>query len=611
MIRRVLRLLLLLSFVLFKIKAADTGLQYQLNWVSEAEKSFNISLRVSPSKGKTTSFKIPAWRPGRYILQNYSAAVSHVVARTEDGSLLPFQKLDKDTWQVVNPSKGKIVFQYRYYAGVLDAGSSFIGKDIYYFNGINLFAYIPERLSEPCTLTLPVLSIPGNTLKVATALPGGEKGIFVARDYHHLVDCPVVISSRIRTLTFQENGATFYLHFQGNYRGNADTDEWLKTAAARLFREQAAVFNQGFPFKEYHCLYILSPYNFRHAVEHATSSCYTLPEESTSSIEAIQYGILGITSHEFFHVWNVKRIRPSALLPYNYEKEAYTGLHWFTEGVTSYMEQLTLARAGLRTEQEFLSHLSSITTQLENAYSSDLISCEMSSFDSWLSQARIGNPWHRTSFYSMGERAGFLLDLLLRKYSEGNQGIEELFRRLDTRYGLTGKGMPENGVEQVAIEMAGEPARIFFNNHIRGVVPIEYNSLLSPLGLKAVRYPDSMKTWERLGLQVQKESGGIFLRVQVKPGSDAMKAGISDDDLIVEVFNKPLAEADITRLTKLQTGDSIPVRILSAGVSQIFTIVYSGIHQPFTLKFQADTQASTEVRLSRESWLNSLLPDEK
>lgn len=607
--------LFLSGFFLFSLSlsgANSAGYLYTVEWLPEAERTFLLTVETAPQKGKSTQFKIPAWRPGRYILQNYAAAISHFQAWDANGKILAFQKIDKDTWEVSNPEKGIIRVQYRFYAGILDAGSSYIAKDLYYFNGVNLFLYVPDRLNVSCRVKIPALQKLGNTLKVATALPSaGQTGSFLAKDYHNLVDCPVILSSRIHTIEFTEGNAKFYLHFQGNYRGTPESDQWLQKAAARLFREQAAVFNSSFPFSEYHCLYLLTPYNFRHAVEHATSSCYTLPDEVTTSTEGMRYGVLGITSHEFFHVWNVKRFRPAAMQPYDYSKEAYTRLHWFTEGVTSYMEQLTLARADLRSESEFLSHLSTISTSLDNAYASGLLSCEESSWDSWLSQSRNGNPYHRVSFYTQGERVGFLLDLLLRKYSPGNQGIEVLFRKLEEQYGKTGKGIPENGIEQVAIELAGPPAQLFFAKYVKGTGPFEYADFLPIVGLQALRVPDSLKTWERLGIQAQKESGGIFIRTQVRPGSDAAKAGIADDDLIAELFNKPLAEADITRLTRLQPGDTIPVRVISGNISQSLLIHYSGNALPFILKFQADPQAGTEVVLTRESWIHSLLPDEK
>lgn len=613
MIRKQLFLLFLLGFFALGLQAAEQpGYRYIVEWLPESERTFLISVETLPTKGKFTEFRIPAWRPGRYIIQNYAAALSHFQAWDANGKILTWNKTDKDTWTVNNPAKGKIRVQYRYYAGILDAGSSYISKDFYYFNGINLFLFVPGRMDAPCSVEIPALSRIGNNLKVATALPSaGKPGYFTASDYHHLVDCPVIISSRIHTVEFTEGNAKFYLHFQGNYRGNPETDTWIQTAAARLFREQEAVFNTGFPFREYHCLYILSPYNFRHAVEHATSSCYTLPEEVTSSTEGMRYGVLGITSHEFFHVWNVKRIRPAVLNPYNYQSEAYTGLHWFTEGVTSYMEKLSLTRAGLRSENELLSHLATISSSLDNSYGGNLISCHEASFDSWLSQNKNGNPFHRVSFYTQGERAGFLLDMMLRKHSPGNQGIDYLFRRLDDRYGKTGKGVPENGVEAIAIEMAGEAAKVFFANHIYEARPIDYAAYLKVVGLNVKSVPDSLKTWERLGIQAQKESGGIFIRAQVRPESDAARAGISDDDLIAELFHKPMAEADLAQLTRLQPGDTVPVRVLSGNTSQNLIIQYTGKQLPFILKFQPDAEASTDALLVRESWIHSLLPDEK
>lgn len=609
--RFLLILLVSMAGAFFLRAAKPEAIQYRVEWLPEAARTFVITMEVLPEKGKTTTLQFPAWRPGRYILQNYAAAVSHFQASDAQGRTLEWEKSDKDTWKVNNPAKGILRIQYHFYAGTLDAGSSYIGKDIYYFNPINLLAYVPSKMDLPCLVEIPALKDSSN-LQIATALNAtATPDLWVASDYHHLADCPVIISSRVHTVSFQVNGADFYLHFQGNYKGNAESDAWLQQAAARLFREQAAIFGGTFPFKAYHCLYILSPYNFRHAVEHATSSCYTLPEDVTSSIEAMRYGLLGITSHEFFHVWNVKRIRPAAMLPYRYDKEAYTRLHWFTEGVTSYMEELCLVRSGLRTEAELLAHLGNVCTSLDNAYASELISCEASSFDTWLSQSRLGNPYHRISFYTQGERAGWILDLLLRRYSSGNRGLDHLLLELENRYGKTGKGVPENGIEQLAVEMAGAPAARFFSACIRNPGGIAYEDYLGVMGLQVKRIPDSLKTWERLGLQVQKEAGGIFLRVQVRPGSDAALAGISDDELIAEVFQKPLAEADLSQLARLKPGDAVEMKVLSGATSRTVTVRYSGKQLPVQVRFVPDEAASADAQIQRENWLRSLLPDEK
>lgn len=584
--------------------------QYTLEWGADAEHTFTIRMIAEAEKGKYTRFRMPAWRPGRYILQNYAVAVSDFKAFDLNGNALAWEKTDKDTWQVQNAGKGKIQVQYRYYANTLDAGSSYVGKDLYYFNGINLFMYIPGRMDAECVLKIPALNT--SELKIATALPPTQKrGIYRAKDYHQLVDCPVIISGKIHTLAFNEGNARFYLHFQGNYKASPENEAWLKQSAARLFQEQAAVFGGVYPFKEYHALYILTPFNQRHAVEHSNSSCYTLPENVTSSQDAMNYGILGITSHEFWHVWNVKKIRPAAMVPYQYEKEAYTRLHWFTEGVTSYMEELTLARAGLRTEAEFYAHLANTAAALDNAYAGSIISCSDASFDTWLTQTRTGNPFHRSSFYALGERAGFILDLYLRQNSCGRFGMDEVFRRLNVKYGETGLGVPENGIEQVCAEIIGRSCADFFKAYIHGTQALPYDSLLKPLGLKLEVFPDSIKSWEKLGIQAQREAAGTYFRLQVKPGSDAMHAGLGDDDLIVEIFHKPVSEADLSLLKNLRPGDSIPVKAVTGNNIRETSILFTGKDMPRLYKLMPDFNAEPEAVVFREDWLQSLVLDEK
>jgi len=582
---------------------SQKDLIYTLEWGNESEHTFYISLEVAPEKGKTTRFQIPAWRPGRYILQNYAVAVSHFSATDANGNSLVWQKSDKDSWLVQNPKKGRIKIQYRYYANTLDAGSSYLGDDLYYFNGINLFMYIPGQQNRPCTLHIPGLENP--ELKIATALPKTNiRTQFIAEDYHQLADCPVIISSKIHTLTFTIQGKLFYLHFQGKYRGNSETDQWLVQASETLFKEQAAIFG-SFPFREYHALYLLNPLRIRHAVEHANSSCYTLPEEVTSTIDAMKYGILGITSHEFWHVWNVKRIRPAALTPYRYDTEIYTRLHWFTEGVTSYMEELTLLRAGLRTELEFYTHLAKTATSLDNSYASGIISPADASFDTWLSATRLGNPEHRISFYSLGERAGFMLDLYLRSITCGQKGLDDVFLQLEKDYGSKGIGYPENAIENICEKITGKSCLPFFNKYIYGTEKFPYQEFLSSMGLILEKQPDASATWEKTGIVSTKELAGQMIRIQVKPESDAMRAGLGNEDLILTAFNKPITEIDPQNFVNLKPGDKIPVTCNSMGRTFLAEIIYTGSDDPVIYTISTDPDAEPESVILRENWLQS------
>ena len=597
-------LLFTICFAGYLYASSNDSVRYTLEWGADAEHTFYVQMEFKPSNGKHSDVKIPAWRPGRYILQNYAAAISHFQAKDVHGNSLDWHKTDKDTWTIVNPRKGEIAVSYRFYANTTDAGSSSVGKDLYYFNGVNLFMYLPGKEEMPATLLIPALM--DENLKVATALPTlkNDRRRFFASSYHQLVDCPVIISSKIHTLKFEINNTRFFLHFQGNYRGNEKTDTWLTSALAILFKEQAAIF-KGYPFTEYHCLYLLNNRRQRHAVEHATSSCYSLPEEVTSSIDAMKYGVLGITSHEFWHVWNVKKFRPLAMTPYRYDQEAYTSQHWFTEGVTSYMEELTLLRAGLRSEDEFLRHLANTFQSLDNSYATRIVSPAQASFDTWLSGNKLANPFHRTSFYPLGERCGFLLDMHLRIETKGNKSIEDLFQYLDENYSHPSKGIPEDGIQKACEKLIGKSCKIFFQDYIFGTTPIHYDLYLSTVGLTLNTFVDTTESWPKLGIQTAKEASGTLLRVMVKPESDAMRAGLGDDDIIATINNIPVMDVPDEFFTSIKTGDSISIgRIHNFNIEQL-TIIYSGKDAPLIYDIIPNPDALPLQQNHKIEWLKS------
>ncbi len=580
---------------------------YTLTWPNPASHTFEIELKVSPEAGKETRFCLPAWRPGRYILQQYAAALSDFQPTTLEGKTLTWFKADINTWVVrhgTDKSK-KIKIKYKFYANLLDAGSSCLTEDLIYFNGSNLFLYVPSQKQLSCTLKLPGKKLLP-TQKIATALkPLPDSISFLARDYDDLADSPTIISQKIHTLSTQILNTSFYLHFIGKYLGDTVIEkQFLIPAFQALIQEQAAVFG-SLPFQEYHFIYLLLPGQQRHAVEHSYSSCYTLPSEVTQSSNSLKYGLMGITSHEFWHVWNVKRIRPEALWPYNYQQEAYTGLHWFTEGVTTYMEELTLYRAGLRTEKEFLRHLSETITTLENQYANHHISCTQSSFDSWLSTSRIYNPHLRTSYYGLGERAGLALDLFLRQASNYKFSIEDLFRLLYQEYYLKDKGVPEDGIRKASYKLVGESANTFFDRYIDGTQNIPWDSLLSPMGMKIISSLDTAATWEKLGISVQPEVGGEMLRVKVTPGSEAARAGLSDEDVIFKVNGLRLKEWKDAQLRNLKVGDTLALQFLRNREVLEKRLIFEGNDPPLHFQIVLDTQASVGCIENKYLWLQS------
>lgn len=572
---------------------------YTLRWDKPNTHLYLISLSTEPQTDTYTDFQIATWRPGRYIDQDYAAAVANFVAQNVDGTALSFVKINKNTWRVSHPKVAKIEISYSYYANNEDAGSSYYADGQAYFNPINCFMYVTGKWNDPVTLNIPDLP---NDWSAATALACITKDgkTFTANSFHEFADCPSVFSNKMKTLSFTSQGATFKLHFQGNYKGDVTTDSVAVKNMRKIVAEQGAVFG-GFPFKEFHFIYRLVESDIHHAVEHANCTSVALPSKVSESAEAIK-GILNISSHEFWHVWNVKRIRPAALLPYDYNEEQFTGLHWFTEGVTEYYSTLLMMRSGTVSRDEGLAIFAKSIQSLENTYAYSVISPYYSSYDSWLSPSTYSQPNLRNSFYVSGQILGLLIDLRIRTQSKNTKSLDDVFRYMYKEYGDLNKGLSEDGVQKAIETVTGESWKDFFDAYIYGNKPKNYAELLAGTGLVLNIAENTDKTWEKLGiLQFSKSEQGCFVK-KIHAAGDAYTAGIGLGDLITEVNGEKADKFDANAFfANLKTGQKISLKYLNAQNNEYTTsFSFTGKGSPKVFTFTTPSPSKTI-----DNWLQS------
>ncbi|MDW8088726.1 MAG: PDZ domain-containing protein [Bacteroidia bacterium] len=543
-------------------------MRYRLRWETPPRYTYIVEIVASPSPGRRTLFCLPAWRPGRYILQNYAGAVSHFAAYDEAGRPLPWRKTTKDTWEVQNPARGPIRVSYHFYARQLDAGSSYLAEGLVYFNPVNLFMYIPRRLEEPCELEIP--SLPPDWA-VATALPRCAPQTFCARSYHHLADSPFLAAPTLRTEKMACEGLTFYVHFYGKV-GAQNLSPFLQNIC-RIIQTQKRIWGGKLPVSEYHFIYLLVPFRLRHAVEHENCAMFVLPEEGAVSEEALR-SFLGISAHEFFHLWNVKRLRPAALWPYRYDREVYTSLHWFTEGVTDYYAGLTLLRAGLMEIEEYWRQLSADLSQVENAPVYQLFSPAELSLDSWLATSTYRPPHLQGSFYAAGKRVGFLLDMLLRRETKGKVTLDSLLRYLYAQYYERGKGMPEEAVARAAVRLGGSALAEFFQRFVWGRERPAYSELLAGLPLTVQERRQRLPSWGSIGItRTEPDAEGLKV-VDVLPGSLAESAGIEVGDLLLTIEGQPTTQISADFWEDLPSGRILEIGYSRAGFPQTAWLTY-------------------------------------
>lgn len=579
------------------------SVHYALSWREPNDHLFDVAIRFSAARANP-ELSLPAWRPGRYLIQNYAANVRQWEAEDVRGRSLPMEKIGKSRWRVEAAAGAKVVVRYRFFAGTLDAGSSFLDEREAYFNGSNLFMMVVDRRNEPADLLVHVPQGWDVETQLPPARGGAAEGsdLRLARDYDHLIDSPTIIAPGLRTHVFEEGGAHIYLVFQN--ADGIDTRQFVEPART-IVASQAALFG-GLPLDEYRFLYHVG--DRWHGVEHEDSSSIILRRSELLGACPGDEGFdhtLAITSHELFHLWNVKRMMPQRFTPYDYSVETPTRLLWVMEGITSYYGEGTLVRSGLWTRERYLRHLAREISVLESSPGREHLSLAQASFDGWLQEPSHmhdkANSW--ISFYNKGEIVGALLDLEIRQRTDGRKSLDDVMRALWKRYRSGKRGIPEDGFEAAVRRIAGVGIEPFFRKYVHGTEPLPYEELFATAGVELRRTLAPPEPGLQLSARAFSERLFVFSVVQ---GGAAARAGMLPDDEIVA-----LGDIRVTSLSELKAAvrglaQAPSIDILIARSGQLRTLrVEPAQHQTEEISMIIAADASAGQRSRLDAWLGN------
>jgi predicted metalloprotease with PDZ domain len=515
---------------------------------------FHVEAAIE-APGDDAEIVFPVWTPGSYLVREFARHVERISAEDGGGRALPLERLDKHRFRVRAGGAARAVLRYRVYANELTVRTAHLDGTHGYLNGAALFPYVRGREAAPHVLEV----VPPSGWRVATALEGGP-ALFTARDYDELADSPVEIGTH-RTLCVTALGKPHEIAIWG--RGNLD--EARLAEDARRIVEASGTIMGGLPYDRYVFIVHLTDRR-RGGLEHARSSTLQVDRHGFFPRQTYEE-TLGLLAHEFFHLWNVKRLRPAALVPYDYAREQYTRLLWWFEGATSYYEHVALARAGILEPKRWLEHLGRALTALERTPGAAKMSLEEASFLAWVKLYRPdeNTPNSAISYYLKGELVAFALDLLLRR---AGRSLDDLVRSLYAKYStpsppapaggegrgegaeprVEGSGLPEDAIEHAAAALLGpDAARDFFDRHVRGTGPLDLD--LDAIGVRLHRraaqaFDDKGGTPPRPDdgrppagwLGVDLAQGERPMKVQaVREGSPAHLAGLYAEDEILAV----------------------------------------------------------------------------
>jgi predicted metalloprotease with PDZ domain len=579
-------------------------MRYRLSMPEPHTHLFHVEAEVD-RPGATLELCFPVWTPGSYLVREYARHVEGLAAEDGQGRRLAVERVDKHRLRVACGGADRVVVRWRVYANELTVRTCHLDATHGYLNGAAVFPYRPgqERERHEVTVTAPA------GWKVSTALDGGPAR-FTARDYDELVDSPMELGTH-RIVRFTALGKPHEVALWGRAR----LDEDRLAEDARKVVETLGQLMGGLPYDRYLFIVHLSEKR-RGGLEHARSTTLHVARSGFFPRETYEE-TLALLAHEFFHVWNVKRLRPAAFHPFDYGREQYTRLLWWFEGATSYYEGLALARAGLVEPKRYLKLLGQALTQAERTPGARKASAEESSFLAWVKQYRPDeNSGNSTiSYYLKGELVALALDLALRR---AGSSLDVLLRRLVERHAA--EGLPEDGVERGAAELLGaDAATAFFDRWVRGTEPLAPD--LDAVGLRLLRRaagglddkggtpprPDEGRPapgW--LGADL---ASGPRLTVQsVREGSPAARAGIyAEDEIVAEDGFRVDRAALWDRLC--EQGPEGKLRLAVFRRDELLEVEVPLATPPDdTCWLEPVPEASPEARAAFEAWCGGKLP---
>lgn len=601
---------LLLRWLLVTLLAAPAAISrdapqitYRLSWTQPTTHYFEVAMRVAPVASDSLRLAIPAWRPGRYIFQDFAARIVAVTATDDAGTALLVDKVDMYTWRVGGVRDRAVTARYRYFADELDAGHSYVDDHLAWINPITLLLYRPGHENAPVTLEL---SVPDGWMvdgAVPAALAEGLPTHIQAGSYHDLADMPIVAAPHLNRLPLPVTGADVALV----WHGDADVDgERAAADLSRIIAEQRAVFGH-LPLKRFRFLTVFRDTPVGHGVEHRHGTRLVFGPGDLRE-EPILRQFLMLCGHEFFHLWSVERIRPAPLIRPDYSRPAYTRTMWFYEGVTSYYTLLCMTRAGLIPPSAFLAGMGSAMNSVEATPGRRVTSVAMASWNAWAKAGKYP-PHTGISFYTKGMVLGMLLDLELRRATDGQAGLDDLMRALFDTWGEGREGVPEDGIRTLAERIAGRSLDGFFDAYVDGTADIAYAPYLAVVGLERIPFAPLEALPPVMGMTVEDLGEEGVAITAIRPASPAERAALQVGDRIDSVAGRRPSGSDIDSLVEDRSpGDAIMVTIRRRGNRLDRPLVLAPPdHQAMLLTRMTDRTAAQERRYA--DWLDTRRTD--
>ncbi len=571
-----------------KTSAAPMSLRYQVAFPQPHTHLYEITFTLEKVATPRLDLSLPVWTPGSYLVREYARHVQDFSARDEAGQVLQWEKSDKATWRLTtNAASYKpqtLTVFYRVYANEFATQTSHLDATHAYFNGASLFMYpvftsgsLTNAKDQPYQVKFNLSGASANwRVSTPLGLAPDANGYYTAESYDELIDAPTEIGTH-RLIEFKVRDKVHRIALYGE----ADIpDKQLADDFAKFVEEGAKLFG-GLPYEHYLFLVHSGP-GLGGGTEHLNANVSMTRPESFKTKRGYQ-GFLGLESHEFFHVWNVKRIRPLALGPFDYQRENYTSNLWVSEGFTSYYGDLLLRRAGLIGVSDYISALGTLIGGYRQSPGRLQQSATTASFNAWIKHYRPdeNSPNTAMSYYTKGELLALVFDLEIRQRTNNAKSLDDVMRLLMTKYGLPKPGFTDAELKAAFESVAGGDLTEFFKRYVEGTEELEFERYLKYAGLElkgAYRESDLLLT--PFNSAVGKAPGSLGVRMRgaviasVLAGSPAYLAGVNASDELIALNGRKLEAATIeARLNEIREGQRVALTVFRRERLMTFEVI--------------------------------------
>lgn len=601
------------------------NIQYTVTLSKPHAHIYKVTLDISSPNKDGQTLSLPAWIPGSYMIRDFAKNIINIKAFSNE-KVINIRKLDKSTWKV-EPVDSAISIEYEVYAWDLSVRSAHFDMTHAFFNGTSLFLMPHGFESDPCLLSIEApLEIKYSKWKVATSLQKQKTnpfgfGTYQAINYDDLIDHPIEIGTHTE-FDFSVENTNHKMTLTGVHRAD---NERLKKDLTKICQTHCTMFGELPELEEYIFLTMVTGDGYG-GLEHRSSTSLlcsrdNLPLSSQPQEPDEKYrNFLGLCSHEYFHTWNIKRIKPDVFLPYDLSKESYTKQLWAFEGITSYYDDLALIRSKVISVESYLELIGQTITRVLRGKGRFNQSIAESSFEAWTKFYKQDEsaPNAIVSYYAKGALLALCLDLTIRKETKNDKSLDDVMRHLWLNYGKKSIGLAEGQIENIASEVSGTNLNEFFEKYLHGVEELPIEALLTEVGITFnLRETTSVddKGGKSLKNNIEQEYSPVSIGArftddplgakitQVFSEESAELAGLSAGDIVIAVNDLQVTKSSIERIiNSYHEGDELRIHAFRRDELKVFTLILKPAELT-TCYLQLNESVNNKEKTNQQDWL--------